>query len=324
VNLRAIETWLADHPKVELHERLFGSATPEAIASFIVDAVASIIPMEPRSIFEYQVGLVASAGVELPDDQRIFVKVYPDTFERWPVLLAARSVQEHQCKLHRDVPSPIAIRRVQSTYVAIDQYLPGDVLGCRDGTRRQVIAARLAELIDAAPSAASLPALSQSRLHLHPAVAHQPEDPDDFQGPRLHFEAVLRAATSDLVVAHLDLRVQNIAWAGEQVAAIYDWDSVALTSEEGAVGAAAGMFSYDFRDAVPHVPRPDEVQGFIDDYHAVRSINTTAASAAAALKMLGYASWEHRLDPSGSRLGERSYRSALRRSWDEYMSVFGS
>lgn len=322
MELRAIETWLDAHPKVEFHERLFGSATAESIASFIVDAVASIIEVRARSIFQYQVGLVASACVELSNDERIFVKVYPETFEKWPVLVAVRSAQERLSRSELPVPSPLALERFRSTFVAIDEYVPGAVLGCRDGTRRREMATRLGELVGAAPPAASLPAIEQSRLHLHPSVGPQPEDPEDFTRAARGFAALLESLTPDLVVAHLDWRVQNVAWQGDRISAIYDWDSVALTSEEGAVGAAAGMFSYDFRDAVPHVPTPEEVRGFIDDYRTAKPINTTAASAAAALKMLGYASWEHRLDPTGSRLGERSYRSALWRSWDEYMEVF--
>lgn len=324
MELHAIETWLDAHPKVEFHERLFGSATADAIASFIVDAVSSITQVAARSIFQYQVGLVASACVELSNDERIFVKVYPETFERWPVLLAARSVQERLSESEPDVPSPIAIERVRSTFVAIDEYLPGAILDCRDGTRRREMAARLGELISAGPPAASLPAIEHSRLHLHPSVVPQPEDPEDFAEGLRRFRALLEleSLSSDLVVAHLDWRVQNVAWDGDRISAIYDWDSVALTSEAGAVGAAAGMFSYDFRDPVPHVPTPEEVRGFIDDYRAARPIDATAACAAAALKMFGYASWEHRLDPTGSRLGERSYRSALRGSWDDYMEVF--
>ena len=50
--------------------------------------------------------------------------------------------------------------------------------------------------------------------------------------------ATLRATALPNVVGHLDWRVQNLAFAGSRVTAIYDWDSVALVPEAALVGSA--------------------------------------------------------------------------------------
>jgi hypothetical protein len=157
---------------------------------------------------------------------------------------------------------------------------------------------------------------------MHPATIERSAGAPDLQSEFEVYAGRLADAGGELVVAHLDWRGQNIGWRGDAAPAIYDWDSVAITPETSAVGAAAGMYTYDFRDEVPHVPTPAEVRGFVVDYAAHRPIAAPVALAAAATKMLGYAITEHRLDPTGSRLGPRSYRTALRTRWQEYRSAF--
>ena len=132
---------------------------------------------------------------------------------------------------------------------------------------------------------------------------------------------VLDAHEDVEVIAHLDWREQNLGWRGGEICAIYDWDSVVIGPEAAAVGAAAGMFTYDFRDPVPHVPTPDEVIAFVSDYVTHRRVSLRAVCAAAGVKMLGYAALEHASDPQGLRLGPRSYRSALRASPAQYRAV---
>ena len=51
--------------------------------------------------------------------------------------------------------------------------------------------------------------------------------------------ATLAATALPDVVGHLDWRVQNLAFAGDRVSAIYDWDSVGLVPEAALVGSAS-------------------------------------------------------------------------------------
>ena len=73
------------------------------------------------------------------------------------------------------------------------------------------------------------------------------------------------------VVGHLDWRVQNLAFAGSRVSAIYDWDSVALVPEAALVGSASVIHPIDWRLAQPDpLPTLDQLDGFVADYEAAR------------------------------------------------------
>jgi hypothetical protein len=72
-------------------------------------------------------------------------------------------------------------------------------------------------------------------------------------------------------VGHLDWRVQNLAFAGNRVSAIYDWDSVALVPEAALVGSASVIHPVDWRLALPDpLPTLEQLDGFVADYEAAR------------------------------------------------------
>jgi hypothetical protein len=87
-----------------------------------------------------------------------------------------------------------------------------------------------------------------------------------------------RAARAPLVatrladlVGHLDWRVQNLAFAGCTVTAIYDWDSVRLAPEAAVVASAAVIHPIDWRLGLPDpLPTLDQLDGFVADYEAAR------------------------------------------------------
>ena len=293
VDARAVEEWLAIHPDRGFHSALFGSASSAAVTMFVIDALATIGEMPPRAIFEYHLGQVATACVELVDGRRLAVKIYPVAYEAWDVLVAARSVQRHLADAGLPVPRPFHLARVRSAVVAVDEYVGGSRRACHDAPGRGEMVARLAQVIVACPPPSSLPALAGSRLHRHPQVRPAADDPQDLRDAAALYARLVDASKQEFVLAHVDWRTQNVAWNGDRVSAIYDWDSVAVTSEAAAVGAAAGMYTYDFRDDVPHVASPAEVRGFISEYNALRSIDGATAAAAAAVKMLGYAITEN-------------------------------
>lgn len=54
---------------------------------------------------------------------------------------------------------------------------------------------------------------------------------------------VLRSATLPQVVAHGDWEGNNVTWAGRQVHAVFDWDSLVQCPEAAALGSAAAVFS---------------------------------------------------------------------------------
>ena len=83
--------------------------------------------------------------------------------------------------------------------------------------------------------------------------------------------ATLAATACGDVVGHLDWRVQNLAFAGSRVCAIYDWDSLALVPEAALVGSASVIHPVDWRLEQPDpLPTLDQVDGFVADYEAAR------------------------------------------------------
>jgi hypothetical protein len=73
------------------------------------------------------------------------------------------------------------------------------------------------------------------------------------------------------VVGHLDWRVQNLAFAGSRVSAVYDWDSVQFVPEAALVGNASVIHPVDWRlDEPDPLPTLDQLDGFVADYEAAR------------------------------------------------------
>jgi Phosphotransferase enzyme family len=54
---------------------------------------------------------------------------------------------------------------------------------------------------------------------------------------------VLRSAELPQVIAHGDWESNNVKWAGQQVHAVFDWDSLVHSSEAVVVGSAGAVFS---------------------------------------------------------------------------------
>jgi hypothetical protein len=83
--------------------------------------------------------------------------------------------------------------------------------------------------------------------------------------------ATLTATTLPDVVGHLDWRVQNLAFDGGRVSAIYDWDSIGLVPEPALVGSASIIHPIDWRLEQPDpLPTLAQVDGFVADYEKAR------------------------------------------------------
>jgi len=75
------------------------------------------------------------------------------------------------------------------------------------------------------------------------------------------------------VLGHCDWRAENMRFLGDEVVAVYDWDSVCCVSEPQLVGSAAHYFtSYSTVEGRRQLPSLDEALAFIDDYEAARGI----------------------------------------------------
>ena len=106
--------------------------------------------------------------------------------------------------------------------------------------------------------------------------------------------AVLEALARSLpfVVGHCDWRVENLGFAGADVNAVYDWDSLLCAPEAVFAGAAAATYTADWRVDEEPLPSPAEMRLFMSDYQAARGRAfdhvERAVSAAALLYTSAY------------------------------------
>lgn len=65
--------------------------------------------------------------------------------------------------------------------------------------------------------------------------------------------------------------MQNLAFAGSRVHAIFDWDSVGLVPEPALVGGASVIHPVDWRlELLDPLPTMEQVEAFVADYEAAR------------------------------------------------------
>lgn len=118
----------------------------------------------------------------------------------------------------------------------------------------------------------------------------------------------LPAMTQPSVIAHCDWSLQNLAFEGGEIVAVFDWDSVGRLSEAEAVAGAAASHQQDWRggpDAFAHdfYPGPSTALAFADAYARARARPWSASERrvldATLVARLAYqARCEHALDPS--------------------------
>jgi hypothetical protein len=104
-------------------------------------------------------------------------------------------------------------------------------------------------------------------------------------------------------VAHTDWSARNVRFGPDGVQAIYDWDSVAATTEAGAVGVAAQTWRSSGRWDDGTAPAVDEVLAYLSAYGEARGRalgrDERRCAAATALGVLAYsARCEHSIAPT--------------------------
>ena len=75
----------------------------------------------------------------------------------------------------------------------------------------------------------------------------------------------------NVVIGHFDWRVENLAFQGADIVAIYDWDSVAAAPEAVVVGNAVAQFTADWTSGeFDPLPSVAEMRSFVSDYERAR------------------------------------------------------
>jgi len=289
-----------------LEERLLGSRDPDQIAARISEVCGRLGQVRDGVFYEAGVGLVV--GVRLAAGRAVVVKVHwwNASLER---LTACLAVQTHLHEAGLPAPRPLLpVVPVGSALATVEELVVGDMADGRLPEVRRAMAAGFHRLIESArsmpvpvalepvwrqtsPDAPLWPAPHDTRFDFA-ATADGAEWIDDHG--RRAFERLRRSDSGAPVVGHIDWRVQNLAFDGDGIIAIYDWDSVAVGSEAVFVGNAAAVFTTDWR--VPHPDPPptvDEMRAFVTDYehargHPFRPAEREALDAA-NLAMIAYA-----------------------------------
>jgi len=83
---------------------------------------------------------------------------------------------------------------------------------------------------------------------------------------------VARDAMGPRVLTHVDFRAEHVRVDGNDLVAVFDWDSLRVDHEAVAVGQVAHAFTIDWSEPVAHVPTVAEATAFIEDYERVRGL----------------------------------------------------
>jgi hypothetical protein len=282
----------------------FGTESPVAIAATFEQFVAEHFDSAIAGVefVSASVGLVV--GLRLGDDTRTVIKVHRgETSTRF--LTAMQTVQRfaaasgYPCPVPMLAPTPLGtgLAVAESTLVAEDR------ANAHRPAIRRAMAGSLAELVRICRSLDPPAGLDERPLARVPGALWPP--PHDLRfdfdatavGAEWIDEIAVRAAAqrdsmpgAEPVVGHSDWSAQNVRFHGEDIAAVYDWDSVALEQEAILLGQAAHAFSADW--SVPgkrQLPSATESRAFIADYETARGAPLSAAERRVALGALVYA-----------------------------------
>ncbi len=232
----------------------------------------------------YRPGVGVVAGLRLVDGSEVVVKVH-----RWnvsiPRLAAVQNVQAALAEAGLPVPRPLAEPAPLVHGIAtIEELRRGRRADGRDPAVRRAIAEGLHTFITASAPLAGRVDVGRPLL-LRPVGAPLWFEPHDV---RFDFDATAAGAAwidelaalarsrlehpgPNVVIGHFDWRVENLAFRGADIVAIYDWDSVAAAPEAVVVGNTAAQFTADWTigefDPLPSVA---EMQSFVGDYERAR------------------------------------------------------
>jgi len=265
-------------------EAIFGTNDPVSMAEALTEAVAATLaaPVIAAQFYEPRVGVVV--GLELADGRAVVAKVHRATFVPLERLATIARVQTDLVAAGVPAPAPLAGPLVLGNgWLTVEEHRDGDSADGYDPAVRRGMASALHDFVDAArPHAGSGVIGTWLGEPVIDDLWPEPHDLRfDFPGTAAGAEWIddaARAARATLVamalpdvVGHLDWRVQNLAFAGSRVSAIYDWDSVGLVPEAALVGSASVIHPVDSRLEQPDpLPTLDQLDGFVADYEAAR------------------------------------------------------
>jgi len=269
-------------PKVV--EAIFGTDDPGSVAAALTEAVAALLAVPVVAARFYAPGIGVVVGVDLADGRAVVAKAHRAASMPLERLAAIARVQADLAAAGVPAPAPLAgPSALGSGWLTIEEHRDGDAADGYDPFVRRCMASALHDFVDAArPHAGGggigtwlgepviddlWPAPHDLRFDFPGTAAGASWIDDTARAAR----TTLVATALPDVVGHLDWRVQNLAFAGRRVSAIYDWDSVGLVPEAALVGSASVLHPIDWRRELPDpLPSLDQLDGFVADYEAAR------------------------------------------------------
>jgi hypothetical protein len=311
-----------------VEDEIFDTHEPDAVAR----AFAELLGAEPAETVFYAVSVGVVAGLVLDDGRRVVVKAHrPNvTLVR---LQAVAEVQRALADAGLPVPRPLAAPQpFGHGHATIEELLDaGDRRDAHDPPVRTAMARMLARLIDSAPD---VHGLDGGLLVEAEALWPQPHSRMfDFEATREGTEWIdafaARARSrpvSDPVVGHSDWSVKHVRFVGDEISAIYDWDSLVRADEPRIVGQAAATFPATWYLPVGILATPDEARAFVAEYEDARGRAFTREErvrlAHAATFVVAYgARCEACGNPRATSFAPGSQRDTLARHGEEYLRL---
>jgi len=308
-----------------VEETIFGVEDP-------IRAMVSVLGEEPiETLFvEASVGVVA--GFRLADGRGVVVKAHqPNVSLRY--LEAVHAVQSALASAGFPAPRPLAPpQQFGRGHVTVAELRDeGERRDGHDAAVRRAMARALARLIELAPD---VDGIDGGILERTSATWPQPHSPlFDFEATRDGTEWIDEYAersrsdpVGDVVIGHGDWSVKHFRFAGDEVTAIYDWDSLIRTDEPRIVGQAAATHTATWYVPTTVLATPDEARAFVAEYEEARgrtfSDDERARLATAATYNVAYgARCESCGDPRAMSFPLGSQRDTLARYGEEYLRL---
>lgn len=269
-----------------LERALFGTDEPAEIAAAFDEWAATELGSPIAAAHFYRTSVGATAGVQLADGRAAVIKVNLPAHSG-PRLQLSVAVRARLAVAGFPAPRPLSgIARLRAGFAAAEELLergaPGDP---HDPELRLALSRSLVRAVElATPLIDELPDAANAGRWLPAASSLWPAAHDlrfDFAGTAAGAEWIddaaagarrrLRSANLPPVIGHFDWRAEHVRFAGGEVVATYDWDSVGVGSHAEVAGQAAFAFTADW--TVPErvqLPTVGESRAFLEEYEIAR------------------------------------------------------
>ncbi len=311
---------------------VLGTGEPAAIERLVRAVCRDTLRAEIAGCAFYEGGVGCVFGLELAGGRRVVMKVHGAGVPA-ARLRSVIAVQTHLANAGFPCPAPlrgpVAIGGSLATFEELIER--GPYCDGHEPAVRRAMAEALWLLIDTARQFASDEGLGRDLLRTLPPGELWPTPHDarfDFARTAAGAEWIdsiasgarkrLDAAAGEIVVGHSDWSVKHFAFRGELVAAVYDWDSLAVDLEPVFVGEAVHAFPATWYIETAVAPTPEEAAAFVAEYESARGLPFTEAEmetvrAAADYSMAYSARCAHSDDPEGAHITPGTTRDLLAR-----------